>query len=371
MIPIFKEITRDTNSSARHGILTLGDNIIETPVFMPVGTRGTIKSLSSEDIDELKLNLILANTYHLYLRPGTDVLDKFGGLKKFMSYDRALLTDSGGYQVFSLGDLFKFQKNGVQFKSHIDGSYHEFTPEKVIDIQRSIGSDIMMVLDDCAPYGSDKKRLQLGLDRTHKWAEISITHWEKNKNSQNLFGISQGGVDPELRVESLKYINSLPFSGIAVGGLSVGETRAEFLSTLQTLSPYFDSERPRYLMGVGTVRDILDGVEHGIDMFDCVLPTRNARNGQVFTSSGKMNLRNEIFKDSDRPIDENCPCKVCKRYSLGYIRHLHKVKEILAFQLSTFHNLFFMQSFLFSIRESLKNGSFQENSKNWKKLYSI
>jgi len=368
---LFREIQKDSHSQARHGELSFGSLKVETPVFMPVGTRGTIKSLSSEDIDELNLDLILANTYHLYLRPGTDVLDTFKGLKNFMSYKRALLTDSGGYQVFSLGDLFKFHKNGVHFQSHIDGSHHDFTPEKVIDIQRSIGSDIMMVLDDCAPYGVDRMRLELGLERTHRWAEQSIVHWQKNTYSQNLFGIAQGGVDPELRIQSLQYVNSLPFSGIAIGGLSVGETRSEFLSTLKTISPYFDPLRPRYLMGVGTVNDILDGVLHGIDMFDCVLPTRNARNGQVFTTKGKINLRNEIYKNSERPIDPDCSCKVCKRYSLGYIRHLHKVKELLAFQLSTFHNLFFMQSFLKSIRDSIKSGSFEENYKNWKKLYSV
>ena len=367
----FRETHKDSRSSARVCELHLGSQIIQTPVFMPVGTRGTIKALSSDDIDELNLNLILANTYHLYLRPGTDVLDSFGGLKNFMSYDRALLTDSGGYQVFSLGELFKFEKNGVRFKSHIDGSYHEFTPEKVIDIQRSIGSDIMMVLDDCAPYGSDRQRLELGLDRTHRWAEISLEYWQKKTNSQNLFGIAQGGTDPELRIASLQFLNSLPFSGIAIGGLSVGETREEFLNTLQTLAPYFDASRPRYLMGVGTVKDILDGVRFGVDMFDCVLPTRNARNGQVFTSQGKINLRNEIYKNSESPIDPNCNCKVCKRYSLGYIRHLHKVKELLAFQLSTYHNLAFMQTFLQSIRESIKNSTFEENYKNWKKLYSF
>jgi queuine tRNA-ribosyltransferase len=368
---LFSVLQKDPHSQARTGILSFGALQVETPVFMPVGTRGTIKSLSSDDIDELQLDLILANTYHLYLRPGTSVLDRFKGLKNFMSYKRALLTDSGGFQVFSLGDLFKFHKNGVHFQSHIDGSHHEFTPQKVIDIQRSIGSDIMMVLDDCAPYGSDIPRLELGLERTHRWADQSIEHWQKNPNSQNLFGIAQGGVDPQLRIQSLQYINSLPFAGIAIGGLSVGETRDEFLSTLKTLSPYFDPLRPRYLMGVGTVNDILDGVLHGIDMFDCVLPTRNARNGQVFTTKGKINLRNEIYKERDEPIDSSCSCKVCQRYSLGYIRHLHKVKELLAFQLSTFHNLFFMQSFLKSIRDSIKSGTFEENYKNWKKLYSV
>ncbi|MCB1177458.1 MAG: tRNA guanosine(34) transglycosylase Tgt [Leptospiraceae bacterium] len=369
MLPIFTEKYRDSFGSARSGVLKLNGIEIETPVFMPVGTRGTIKALSQEEIDELGFDLILANTYHLYLRPGTEVLDNFGGLKKFMSYPRALLTDSGGFQVFSLGSLFKFHEDGVKFNSHIDGSKHEFTPTKVIDIQRSIGSDIMMVLDDCAPYGSDEARLKIGLERTHKWAKKSVDYWLESPNNQYLFGISQGGVNKNLRLQSLEYINSLPFAGIAVGGLSVGETRNEFIEILETLSPQFDDARPRYLMGVGTVPDILEGVKNGIDMFDCVLPTRNARNGQVFTSTGKINLRNEIYKNSENPIDSQCDCKVCKRYSLGYIRHLHKVKELLAFNLSTFHNLHFMKKFLIELKVSIENNEFEKTYKKWKKLY--
>lgn len=367
---IFTSKNYANNSFARTGSLNLNGISIETPVFMPVGTRGSIKSLSSEDINELGFELILANTYHLYLRPGTEVLDGFKGLKNFMSYKKALLTDSGGYQVFSLNGLFKFHKDGVNFSSHIDGSRHEFTPEKVIDIQRSIGSDIMMVLDDCAPYGADRKRLEESLERTHYWAAKSIDYFLKNRNNQHLFGISQGGVDPDLRIKSLQTIQSFPFDGIAVGGLSVGEPRNEFVKILELLAPYQDKQRPRYLMGVGTVVDILEGVRNGIDMFDCVLPTRNARNAQVFTSRGKVNLRNEIYKLSDLPIDPNCECRVCKNYSLGYIRHLHKVKELLAFSLSTYHNLFFMKSFMKGIRESIDSGNFDEYYKNWKNLFN-
>lgn len=366
----FKVQTQSEDSLARTAKLNLNGIGIETPVFMPVGTRGTIKSITQEDIEELGYNLILANTYHLYLRPGTEVLDKFNGLKKFMSYKKALLTDSGGFQVFSLKGLFKFHKNGVKFSSHIDGSKHEFTPEKVIDIQRSIGSDIMMVLDDCAPFGSDSKRLKEGLERTHSWAHKSIEHWQKEPGAQHLFGIVQGGTDPELRKQSLEYINSLPFSGIAIGGLSVGEPRNEFLKTLKGISPGFDHSRPRYLMGVGTVPDILDGVKFGIDMFDCVLPTRNARNAQVFSSKGKIQLKNESYKFSNLPIDENCNCKVCKNYSIGYIRYLHKVQEFLAWSLSTYHNLFFMKSFMEGIRKSINEGYFLEYYENWKKLYN-
>jgi queuine tRNA-ribosyltransferase len=366
---IFSENTKCPNTFARTGKLLLNGVQIKTPVFMPVGTRGTIKAISSEDILELGYELILANTYHLYLRPGKDVLDSFQGLKKFMSYPKALLTDSGGFQVFSLKGLFKFEEDGVRFQSHIDGSYHKFTPEIVIDMQRSIGSDIMMVLDDCAPYGSDRERLKKGLERTHRWAKTSVDVWLKHTNNQKLFGIVQGGVDKELRIQSLKYLNSLPFSGIAIGGLSVGETRHEFSAVLEHIAPYLDQKRARYLMGVGTVPDILEGVKNGIDMFDCVLPTRNARNAQVFTSLGKVNLKNEKYKFSDAPIDPKCECRVCKNYSLGYIRHLHKVGELLAFELSTYHNLYFMKSFMKSIQESIDQGSFLENYYFWKNLY--
>ncbi|RHX77789.1 tRNA guanosine(34) transglycosylase Tgt [Leptospira yasudae] len=366
---IFKTLSEDSKTRARTGILNLNGVELETPVFMPVGTRGVVKTLTMDDLEELEYSLILGNTYHLYLRPGTDVLDKFGGLKKFSTWKKALLTDSGGYQVFSLNSLFKYEQDGVRFQSHIDGSRHYFTPSSVIDIQRSIGSDIMMVLDDCAPFDSSPERLRQSLDRTHRWAEMSVEYWEKRKNSQHLFGIFQGGIDLDFRLESLQAITSLPFDGVAIGGLSVGEPRKDFIRILEGISKYTDRNRPLYLMGVGTVPDILDGVKNGVDMFDCVLPTRNARNGQVFTSLGKINLRNEKWKNSDAPMDPNCGCKVCKRYSIGYIRHLHHVGEITAFSLSTYHNLYFMKSFLAEIRKSIQAGEFLETYARWKNLY--
>ncbi|MGV3665032.1 MAG: tRNA guanosine(34) transglycosylase Tgt [Leptospira bouyouniensis] len=369
MSPIFKEGIYDTGSYARTGTLDLGGIQIQTPIFMPVGTRGSIKSLTSEDIDELGYKLILANTYHLYLKPGKEVFDHFQGLKNFMSYKKALLTDSGGFQVFSLASLFKFEDDGVRFQSHIDGSYHKFTPASVIDMQRSIGSDIMMVLDDCAPYGSDTKRLELALDRTHRWAKESYEYWMENPNGQNVFPIVQGGVNETLRLRSLETLQKIDFPGIAIGGLSVGEPRPEYIRILECMAPHLDKSRPRYLMGVGTVVDILEGVKNGIDMFDCVLPTRNARNGQVFTSNGKINLRNESHRLSESPIDPDCECKVCKTYSLGYIRHLHKVKELTAFSLSTYHNLFFMQSFMEKMRKSIEIGNFQGFYDHWKNLF--
>ncbi|MBE7413315.1 MAG: tRNA guanosine(34) transglycosylase Tgt [Leptospiraceae bacterium] len=366
---LFEIKKTDPNSFARVGVLNLQGIQIPTPIFMPVGTRGSIKTLSSEDIESLNLRLILGNTYHLYLRPGTEVLEKFGGLKNFMSYKNALLTDSGGFQVFSLQGLVKFKNDGVEFQSHIDGSRHIFTPEKVIDIQKIIGSDIMMVLDDCPAYGTDTKRISESLERTHSWAKKSIEHWEKTNSNQNLFGICQGGTISEFRQNSLKKIQDLPFSGIALGGLSVGEPREEFVRILSEIAPFLDRNRPRYLMGVGTVPDILDGVKNGIDMFDCVLPTRNARNAQVFTSTGKINLRNEKYKFSEKPLDSKCNCRVCKNYSLGYLRHLHTVKEMLAFSLSTYHNLFFMENFMEKVRISIKDGYFSEEYAYWKNLY--
>ncbi len=366
---IFQLSKQSKDSFARSGTLSLNGVEVQTPIFMPVGTRATVKTITSEELAEIGYELILANTYHLYLRPGVEVLDSFRGVKNFMSYKKAMLTDSGGYQVFSLNGLFKFHKDGVKFSSHIDGSKHEFTPEKVIDIQRSIGSDIMMVLDDCAPYGADRARLETSLERTHYWAEKSISHWEKNKGIQNLFGISQGGTDLELRLKSLQYIQSLPFSGIAIGGLSVGEPRPEFIKIIEHLAPYQDPDRARYLMGVGTVPDILDGVKNGIDMFDCVLPTRNARNGQVFTSKGKVNLRNESLRFQEKPMDTDCNCKVCRNYSVGYIRHLHKVKEFLAFSLSTYHNLYFMKNFMLKLRASIEEDKFTEFYTEWKKIF--
>ncbi|TGN11702.1 tRNA guanosine(34) transglycosylase Tgt [Leptospira ilyithenensis] len=366
----FIQTSKDPNSFARGGILSLGDIEVETPVFMPVGTRGSVKALSSEDILELGYKLILGNTYHLYLKPGKEVMETFGGLKNFMAYPNALLTDSGGFQVFSLSGLFKFEEDGVRFQSHIDGSHHKFTPESVIDMQRAIGSDIMMVLDDCAPYGSSTERLKESLERTHRWAKQSVAYWQNNPNNQNLFCIVQGGVNEALRLESLQTLQNMDFPGIALGGLSVGEPREEYVRILEALSPHLDTKRPRYLMGVGTVVDILDGVKNGIDMFDCVLPTRNARNGQVFTSKGKINLRNESHRLSTEPIDPLCECKVCKTYSLGYLRHLHKVKEILAFTLSTYHNLYFMKQFMDNLRKSIEKGEFQTYYDHWKKLFT-
>ncbi|MCB1189815.1 MAG: tRNA guanosine(34) transglycosylase Tgt [Leptospiraceae bacterium] len=357
------------NSLARTGYIDLNGTIVQTPVFMPVGTRGAIKALSLEDIKEIGYKLILANTYHLYLKPGVEILESFHGLKNFMSYKDALLTDSGGFQIFSLSGLFQFMDSGVKFQSHIDGSKHEFTPEKVLNIQKTIGSDIAMVLDDCPPYGADKERLAASLKRTHQWAKKSIEYGKKELSNQKIFGIVQGGTDIDLRKNSLAFLQDLPFDGIALGGLSVGEPRELYAKVLKEIGPFLDSKRPRYLMGVGTVPDILEGVKNGIDMFDCVLPTRNARNGQVFSSKGKINLKNEQHKYSEIPIDPKCDCKVCKNYSLGYLRHLHTVGELLGYTLSTYHNLYFYFRFMQDMRLAIENSSFHEFYNEWMSIY--
>lgn len=353
-----------------HGTLT-----IETPAFMPVGTLGTVKGLWQEDLEELGYDLILANTYHLYLRPGR-ITQELGGLKKFMSWQKhAVLTDSGGFQVYSLADRVKFLEEGVSFASHIDGSRHLFTPAQTIDTQLGFGSDIMMVLDDCPPGDATRDRLLQSLDRTHRWARTAIQHYQNGIENgsiqparQKIFGIIQGGIDEELRKQSTDYIQSQPFHGIALGGLSVGEKREDFYKVLEVLQSQLDTKRPHYLMGVGTIPDFLEAVRNGIDMFDCVLPTRNARNGQILTTEGKLNLRNAKHARQQDPPDPNCQCRVCRRYSLAYLRHLFISGEMLGPQMATFHNLHFYNQFMKSMRVAIRQNNFQSFYKKWKKI---
>ncbi len=378
--PFFRVESRDGASPARTGLLTFRDSIrtisVETPVFMPVGTQGTVKSLWQEELEEIGYDLILSNTYHLYLRPGEDVIREMGGLKRFISWEKhAVLTDSGGYQVFSLGDRVKFRTEGVEFASHIDGRRHLFTPGSVIDFQTLLGSDIMMVLDDCPPAHADEKRVEESLQRTHRWAEEAIQHHARladqgvlNPEFKKMFGIAQGGLDIRRRLESLDRIQSLPFDGIAVGGLSVGETREEFHSILEGISPRLDPDRPRYLMGVGTIPDFLEAVRYGVDMFDCVLPTRNGRNGQALTSQGKIKIRNARYSTSHEPLDPECSCRVCDRYSRAYIRHLFISREMLGPELLTYHNLYFYFDFMKRMRDSIRQGRYMEFYEKWKKV---
>jgi queuine tRNA-ribosyltransferase len=362
-----------TFNDARTGSLKFDNGIeVKTPVFMPVGTRASVKAVSQENLEEIGYELILTNTYHLYLRPGTVVLKEFGGVKNFMSWPRLILTDSGGYQAFSLSKLTKYLDDGIQFKSHLDGSPHLFTPEKVLDIQSIINSDIVMPLDDCAPYPADEKRLRESLVRTHNWIKQSRDYWKNMgyDQTQSLFAIVQGGVNPALRRESAQYMSTLDLPGYAIGGLSVGEKNDEFKIALSETLPHLPEEKPRYLMGVGSIPEILFAVSRGVDMFDCVLPTRNARNGQVFTSSGKLNVRAEYNKFHDKPIDENCGCRVCKRYSLGYIRHLHKTQELLAYELSSYHNLYFMHNFMSDLRKSINDKTFSSFLEKYTALFT-
>ncbi len=369
MNEIFELVKTDSGTSARAGLLHTGRGIVETPVFMPVGTQGTVKAMDQKTLAEMDIKLILSNTYHLYLKPGTQILNSFGGLHKFMSWDRAILTDSGGYQVFSLKDLRKLTEEGVKFKSHIDGSNHFFTPEKVVEIQRFIGSDIMMVLDECTPYPSDIQTAKKSADLSWNWAKRSKSEFEKTEplygKRQFMFSIGQGSMYPELRKDYQNKMLDIGFDGYAIGGLSVGEP-AEMMYEIAGLSTeMLPVDKPRYLMGVGTPQNILECIGLGIDMFDCVLPTRNARNGQLFTTKGKINIRNAKYATSDEPIDEAVDSSASTNYSLGYLRHLFKAGEILGLQIATHHNLAFYKWLLTTAREKILSGEFRQ----WKDCF--
>lgn len=342
---------------------------------MPVGTQATVKALTQSDLEEIGYNLILANTYHLNLRPGGDVLERIGGLHRFMSWNGAILTDSGGFQVFSLASIRRFQQDGVSFQSHIDGSRHLFTPESVIDLQRQFGSNIIMVLDDCPPGDCDHKRLQESLERTHRWAGQSIDYYQHlcesgriDPEKQKIFGIAQGAIDENARIASLQTIQSMPFDGIAIGGLSVGESREDFYRILNCLAPELDRHRPAYLMGVGTIPDFLTAIRNGIDLFDCVLPTRNARHGLAITSEGRVNIKSARYAEDDSALDPDCPCKMCSRYSRAYIRHLMKAGEMLGAHILSYHNLAFYARFMKMARESIRQGKYLAFEKEWSKI---
>lgn len=359
----------DTRSQARAAILKTDHGIVETPVFMPVGTIGTVKTLSPQDLQENGAQIILGNTYHLYLKPGLEILQKAGGLHKFNSWSGPILTDSGGFQVYSLDELRKIEEKGVQFKSHWDGSTHFFSPEKVVDIQRVIGSDIMMVLDQCIANPSDEKTAEQAHRLTLRWAERSREHFLATRPvygyRQFQFGIVQGGIYPELRRQSIEALGQLGFDGYAIGGLAVGESlelRNEITAFCTGLLP---PGRPRYLMGVGTPVDILDAIERGVDMFDCVIPTRNARNGTVFTSRGKLTIRNAVYKADLLPLDENCSCYACRSFSRAYIRHLFNVNEVLGLRLATIHNIHFYLNLVKRTREAIIQNRFPE----WKREF--
>ena len=347
-----------TDGEARCGCLQTLHGEVHTPAFMPVGTQGSVKSLCPVDLQDIGAGIILGNTYHLYLRPGDELLAHMGGLHRFMNWKGPILTDSGGFQVFSLSDLRKITSHGVEFKSHLDGSRHFFTPEKVISIQRNIGSDIMMVLDECVPYGADLEYTRKSMHRTTEWAGRSREFYPGGTGEQLMFAIVQGGFFRDLRRESAARITEIPMDGYAIGGVSVGETKQEMLETVYFSAPLLPEDRPRYLMGVGKPLDILEGINAGIDMFDCVLPTRNARNGTLYTSSGKVNIKRARYRSDEAALDPECDCYTCMNFSRAYLRHLYMAGEILSLRLNTIHNLRFFIRLAQKARSAIKENRF-------------
>ncbi|NPA11716.1 MAG: tRNA guanosine(34) transglycosylase Tgt [Epsilonproteobacteria bacterium] len=359
------------DNNARACSIKTSHSEIKTPVFMPVGTAAAVKSLDAVDMSEiLDTKIILANTYHLYLRPGDEVVAKLGGLHNFSGYKRSFLTDSGGFQAFSLGDNVKFSDDGIWFKSHIDGSKHFFSPEKVIDIEYNLNSDIMMVLDDLIPLPNTKERIKKSIQRTTQWAKRSLIHHVKKGKKNNLFAIIQGGTDFEMRKISALSLVGLEyegygFDGFAIGGLSVGEENTLMYDTIEATTPYMPKDKPRYLMGVGTPEDIIEAIERGVDMFDCVMPTRNARNGSLFTSFGVLRIKNAKYKTEDLPIDNECNCYTCQNYSRAYLNHLFRAKELTYFRLASIHNLHYYLTLVKKAREAIIAGRFGEFKKEF------
>lgn len=353
----FELLHQDNATQARAGVIHTPHGDIPTPVFAPVGTQATVKTLTPADLHELGATLILANTYHLYLRPGPELIADFGGLHKFMQWDGPILTDSGGFQVFSLSGLREIDETGVTFRSHLDGSSHRFTPERVIEIEEQLGADIIMAFDECPPPDDYNYNVE-ALNRTHRWAERCKA--AQRRPDQALYGIVQGGVFQDLRWQSAEFLAELDFPGYAIGGLSVGETKAEMHAMLEILHPALPRLKPRYLMGVGSPEDLFECVARGVDQFDCVLPTRIARNGAVFTHRGRVNLRNARFATAKGPIEPDCHCYTCRTFSLAYLRHLVVAKEILALRLATIHNLHFILEIMRRIRQSIVEGTFAQ-----------
>ena len=348
----FELIKKDPLSKARLGKIETAHGSFITPAFLPVGTQGTIKSLTPEELVDIGVEVILGNTYHLYLRPGHETIGKLGGLHKFMHWDRPILTDSGGYQVYSLGGLRKISEEGVTFQSHLDGSLHLLTPERIMEIQMILGADIAMVLDECVPYPSSYDYVKASTSLTTRWAKRCLQM--RQGEGPAFFAIVQGGMDRELREESAQSLVEMDFEGYAVGGLSVGEPKSMMLDVLEWTTPLLPENAPRYLMGVGAPEDILAAVMLGIDLFDCVLPTRNARNGTLFTHSGRISIKQAQYAEDGRPIDENCLCYTCRHYSRAYLRHLYLANEILSSRLNTIHNLFYYMNFMKRIQEAIR-----------------
>ena len=362
----YKLIKKD--GKARRGVVSTPHGDIQTPVFMPVGTAATVKAMKPEDVKKTGAEIILSNTYHLYLRPGHELIREAGGLHKFMNWDRAILTDSGGFQVFSLGALRKITEEGVEFASHIDGSRHMLSPEKSIEIQNALGSDIMMAFDECAPYPADHDYVDKSQDLTTRWLKRCKDYhqdWEK----QSLFGIMQGGMYKDLREKSAKAIIDLDLPGYAIGGLSVGEPKEIYMEMQAFSADLLPADKPRYIMGVGTPDYLFEGVEAGVDMFDCVLPTRNARNGSALTSEGPLNIKNKKFEHDFGPLDPKCDCYTCRTYSRAYLRHLFKAGEILSSMLLTEHNVYFLVNTMANIRKAIEEDRFLEYKEEFYRSY--
>jgi len=359
---IFRLLHEDATTRARTGLIKTAHGEVKTPVFMPVGTQGTVKSLSPQELRDAGSQIILGNTYHLYLRPGPSIIRQAGGLQKFSSWDGPMLTDSGGYQVYSLADLRSITDDSVTFKSHIDGSFHEFTPESAIDVQMNLGSDIMMVLDECPPYPCSQQYSAKAVQRTTAWAKRCLVHFRNAQPvhafQQTLYAIVQGSTDPELRRVSAESLVALDFPGYAIGGLSIGEPKPALFEMVDICTDLLPRDKPRYLMGMGKPEDLVEGIARGVDMFDCVLPTRNGRKGQVFTWSGPINLRNAKFKVDFQPIQEGCDCYTCCHFTRAYIRHLLQAEEMLGMRLASLHNISFYHALMMACRDSISKNEF-------------
>jgi queuine tRNA-ribosyltransferase len=354
-----------TDGGARRGTLELNHGTVQTPVFQPVGTYGSVKTMSPVELTDIGADIILGNTFHLWLRPGLEVIEQFGGLHQFMGWDKPILTDSGGFQVFSLADMRKLTEQGCTFQSPINGNKLFLSPEVSMQIQKTLNSDIVMQLDECTPGQVDHKTAQLSLQMSLRWAERSKTAFQDLKNPNALFGIVQGNLYRDLREESLKGLMDIGFDGIAIGGLSVGEAKPDMYRMLSELKDMLPAEKPHYLMGVGTPEDLVHGVANGIDMFDCVMPTRNARNGWIFTQWGDLKLKNARFKLDTRPLDEECACYTCRHFSRGYLHHLYRVGEILGARLNTIHNLYYYQQIMREMRSAIEQGQFSDWQANF------
>ena len=370
---VFTKLHSDCNSKARTGVLHLPHGDVKTPVFMPVGTNATVKAVTKDSLEEIGFEIILANTYHLYLRPGSDLLEQAGGLHGFTGWNKNFLTDSGGFQVFSLSSFRKIKEDGVTFQSHIDGSKHFLTPESVVDVQCQFNSDIQMQLDVCTGFGIEHKQAKEALRITNNWLLRAKKEWLKLKDEKNysglLFPIVQGNFFKDLRKESADFVTQQDFPGIAIGGLSVGEKFDVYSDILSHTVLYLPEDKPKYVMGIGTPDYILEAIEKGIDMFDCVLPTRNARNGSFFTKDGPIAIKKEMYTKDFGPIDPECDCKVCKNYSRAYLRHLYKNNEILSSMLASYHNLYFLNNMIKEVRVAIEQDNFVNYKKNFLNRY--